>query len=53
MFHVEFQPTLMTDGDLSKYDEKICRLFAHVVRSGQSKEKFAMLPLAYPDAPQG
>jgi len=43
----------MTDGDLSEYDEKICRLFAYLVRTGQSKEKFAMLPFAYPDAPDG
>jgi hypothetical protein len=43
----------MTGGDLSEYDEKICRLFAYLVRSGQSKEKFAMLPFVYPDAPEG
>lgn len=43
----------MTDGDLSNYDEKICRLFAYLVRSGQSKEKFAMLPFVFPEAPDG
>ncbi|KAF9790575.1 hypothetical protein BJ322DRAFT_991059, partial [Thelephora terrestris] len=40
-------------GDLSEYEQKICRLFAYLVRSGQSKEKFAMLPFVYPDAPEG
>ena len=41
------------DGDLSEYEMKICRLFAYLVRSGQSKEKFAMLPFVFPEAPDG
>ena len=43
----------MTDGDFSDYDKKICYLFACLVHSGQFKEKFAMLPFIYPDAPEG
>lgn len=43
----------MKGGDLSENETKICRLFAYLVRSGQSKEKFAMLPFAFPDAPEG
>jgi hypothetical protein len=41
------------DRDLSDYDEKICCLFAYLVCSRQSKEKFAMLPFIYLDAPEG